>query len=319
MRSPYVDVKPAHIEFTKDANNCIGKGSYGTVYKGKMREYSGKRQNWPETLVAVKILAPRRDKQQEFLMEVDAGKDCYHPCVATTITFWYDCDEWAIVSELCEHSLENIIKCARKHKENGNMDPYGVNKDGEPTVFWDSTKKSCVAVGIAAGLCMIHSNEILHRDLKPANILLDKDLYPKICDFGMSRFFPEDKEAELTADIGSGVYMAPEVFDGDGTYTSAVDIYSYAMTLYALATGVTPFDQLFKPEHVAAGGRPSIHAEVPESWAAIITRCWDQIPEERPAASDLLDDAYAFIWDDTVDMTVFDEYVNMVTHALPKS
>ena len=48
--------------------------------------------------------------------------------------------------------------------------------------------------GICEGLHYLHENSIVHLDLKPANILLDDNMVPKICDFGLSRWFNEQKD-----------------------------------------------------------------------------------------------------------------------------
>lgn len=43
-----------------------------------------------------------------------------------------------------------------------------------------------LAYQIAKGLCFMYSREIAHRDFKPQNIVVDKNLIPKIIDFGSS-------------------------------------------------------------------------------------------------------------------------------------
>lgn len=50
--------------------------------------------------------------------------------------------------------------------------------------------RSRIGVGVARGLAYLHEKHILHRDIKASNILLDKDLTPKISDFGLAKLLP---------------------------------------------------------------------------------------------------------------------------------
>lgn len=50
-----------------------------------------------------------------------------------------------------------------------------------------------ISIGIACGLAFLHEEvrpHIIHRDIKASNILLDKDLMPKISDFGLAKLIP---------------------------------------------------------------------------------------------------------------------------------
>lgn len=63
-----------------------------------------------------------------------------------------------------------------------------------------------IILGTAEGLAYLHEESklrIIHRDIKLSNILLDKDLTPKIADFGLARLFPEDKSHISTAIAGT--------------------------------------------------------------------------------------------------------------------
>lgn len=67
---------------------------------------------------------------------------------------------------------------------------------------WQTRMK--ILVGTAHGLAYLHEGchtRIVHRDIKPSNILLDKDLNPKIADFGLARIFSENATHVITTRI----------------------------------------------------------------------------------------------------------------------
>lgn len=87
------------------------------------------------------------------------------------------------------------------------------------------------------GLAEIHDKNIAHRDLKPANIFVqskgeDEEIL-KIGDFGVSLMLRKGKVSQKI--IGTPIYMAPELIDGN-KYNTKIDIWSLGCILYELCT-----------------------------------------------------------------------------------
>ncbi|OUS09360.1 serine/threonine protein kinase [Gammaproteobacteria bacterium 54_18_T64] len=96
---------------------------------------------------------------------------------------------------------------------------------------------------IIKGLRAFHNRETLHQDIKPGNILIDKNGQVKIIDFG-SCFIQGIAEIatplEREGVLGTAAYSAPEVvLSGKSTVQS--DIFSLAVIVYEMLTGVPPF------------------------------------------------------------------------------
>jgi hypothetical protein len=105
--------------------------------------------------------------------------------------------------------------------------------DDENTDDWEE-RLACVARDVLQGLTTLHDElGFLHRDLKPSNVLLSKSFTAKLADFGVSA--PLD-DGDLSDQIGSASYMAPERLRGD-VYGVKSDVWSLGVTLLQMALG----------------------------------------------------------------------------------
>src|SRR5262245_12301470 len=120
-----------------------------------------------------------------------------------------------------------------------------------------------VAVQAAEGLAKAHAAGILHRDLKPDNLVVSKDGFVKILDFGLAKLVAPDREelSELPtvakppthpgAVLGTVGYMSPEQASGHSVDFRS-DQFSLGTILYEMATGARPFARQTSAETLAA-------------------------------------------------------------------
>lgn len=243
----------------------VGSGAFGDV----------KRAKWRDTPVAVKLLHSS-DATDAFFQEASLLCNLRHPNIVSCLGVCVEDPNMAIVMELMAGNLSSLLA-------SGPMPLKSLVS---------------VAIGISRGLAFLHqrSPKIIHRDIKPENILIDAGGAPKLGDFGVSK---ESLMTMTQTKIGTPSYAAPELLNSEA-YGTAVDIYSMAMVLYVMSTGVAPFATLgngVKPctplqvmmKVAIHRERPIIPAHVHPKLAAIIKDCWDHFPKKRPTASQLLE------------------------------
>lgn len=239
----------------------LGEGAFGYVCQAAFRG----------TDVAVKILHSQDKKAQTmFIKEAALLCKLRHPNIVQCLGACIEPPNCCILMELLANNLSKYIK--------------------KNEYRFDSFVKICL--GTAQGINFLHKSKpvIIHRDLKPGNILLDESLNPKIADFGVSR----EKEASVATmtRIGTPLYCAPEVLNNE-FYSTAVDIYSFALVMYFMITKNRPwkYDKLTPVQlmlKVAKNERPKIPATCPEHISVLIQACWSHDPNSRPTATDII-------------------------------
>ncbi|PIN14989.1 Serine/threonine protein kinase [Handroanthus impetiginosus] len=219
-RYKYSDIKKMTNSFSEN----LGKGGYGSVYKGKLPD---------GRLVAVKILNETKENGEEFMNEVSSISRTSHINIVTLLGFCFEDSKRALIYEFMPNgSLEKFI--------NAHASSSAEHRLGQEKLFQ-------IAVGVAQGLDYLHrgcNTRILHFDIKPHNILLDNNFNPKISDFGLARLCPNRSSVvSILAAGGTAGYIAPEVFCRSfGEVSHKSDVYSYGMVLLDMVFGRQKID-----------------------------------------------------------------------------
>jgi Tol biopolymer transport system component/predicted Ser/Thr protein kinase len=258
--------------------SVIGEGGMGVVYRAL-----DARLNRP---VAVKFLfddladeAARRRFQREARM----ASSLNHPHILTV----YDAGDF----EGRQYLVSEFI-------------------DGGTLRDWARAEKRswreivALLVGLADGLAAAHTAGILHRDIKPDNILVGRNGYAKLSDFGLAKLDEGSTPDAVTGTLRSrhthpGVvlgtipYMSPEQASGRPTDARG-DIFSFGIVLYELLAGRRPFDGATDLETLQAiihGAAPPLGPEVPLALRLVVEKALDNSPAERyQTARDLVVD-----------------------------
>ncbi|MED6195487.1 hypothetical protein PIB30_038337 [Stylosanthes scabra] len=196
-------------------SNKLGRGGFGTVYKGTLKDGSQ---------VAVKTLsAGSRQGVREFLTEIKTISNVKHPNLVELVGCCIQGPNRILVYEYVENnSLDRALLGTR-----------GIN------IRLDWRKRSIICMGTARGLAFLHEElvpHIVHRDIKASNILLDRDFNPKIGDFGLAKLFPDDITHISTRIAGTTGYLAPEYAIG-GQLTLKADVYSFGVLILEIVSG----------------------------------------------------------------------------------
>jgi serine/threonine-protein kinase len=150
---------------------------------------------------------------------------------------------------------------------------------------------------VALALHAAHEVGLLHRDVKPSNILLDRNDFAYLIDFGIARAADETRLTKSGNTIGTFQYIAPERLGTRAEEDARADIYSLACVLYECLTGNPPFDEATLAQLVAAHlntppPKPSITAlNVPAQIDPVIATGMAKDPDNRYATTVELADA----------------------------
>ena len=150
-----------------------------------------------------------------------------------------------------------------------------------------------IAIRILSALRHAHEAGIIHRDIKPQNILVDRQGYIKVADFGIARMVGantmQDSEGKPSV-MGSVHYFSPEQARGE-TAAVASDLYSVGVVLYEMLTGTVPFEGetpvAIAIQHVQVNPKPvrELNPAVSQALENVVAKAMEKDPKQRYASA----------------------------------
>lgn len=143
---------------------------------------------------------------------------------------------------------------------------------------------------IAAALDAAHEAGVMHRDVKPENILVTRDGFAYLVDFGIASAVTDRTLTEKGTAIGTYAYMAPERFSSDPV-TYRADIYALACVLHQCLTGSQPYpadsiSMLITAHLIQPPPKPSqVRPGIPAGFDAVIEKGMAKRAEDRHASA----------------------------------
>lgn len=253
-KGPFIQTMPKKIK-------TIGAGASRIVCEG----------DWLGVKVAIKEIYEMRafKLEEEFV-------DLHHPHIVSTFDHGMAPKKGCIVMELMEGDLLTFIQ------DHPHEAPSLYEQDFD------------LIMQIAEALKYLNTNGVLHRDLKSQNIMIKpckcgnaRCMIAKLGDFGISKY--NGMESRFTTKkVGTQGWMAPEIMSkkSQTKYTTAVDVYSFAITCSEILSRKDPCEGIVKfkdhREQTLAGKRPNLPEEIPSLLSAYIKRCWATNASDRP-------------------------------------
>ncbi|RWW18090.1 hypothetical protein GW17_00017931 [Ensete ventricosum] len=212
--------------------NILGRGGFGTVYKGELHD---------GTKIAVKRMEAGvmgTKGLNEFKSEIAVLTKVRHRNLVSLLGYCLDGNERLLVYEYMPQGT--LSRHLLDWKE-----------EGLKPLEWK--KRLSIALDVARGVEYLHNlahQSFIHRDLKPSNILLGDDMKAKVSDFGLVRLAPDGKGCSVETRLaGTFGYLAPE-YAVTGRVTTKADVYSFGVILMELITGRKALDESQPEESV---------------------------------------------------------------------
>lgn len=208
-------------------------------------------------------------------------------------------------SQLTHDSVGNIDEVVMS----GNL-TYVIREffDGEPITSAlegaDQIRTAQLFAKVCDTLSFCHGKGVVHGNLKPNNILVDRNDYHRILDFGLRPPLPVEGmwSYPSTAPFGSPLYLSPEQCEAVGQSSTATDVYAVGAMLYEVLAGrpLFPLPSLYQVLNAHIFDPPDLQplsdAKIPRDLQSICLKAIEKDRSDRYAsAQDMADDLRRFV------------------------
>jgi serine/threonine protein kinase/dipeptidyl aminopeptidase/acylaminoacyl peptidase len=257
----------------------LGEGGMGVVYRAL-----DTRLNRP---VAIKFLSARvadESARRRFQQEAKTASSLNHPHIVT-------------VHEAGE--FEGLQYLVTEFVDGGTLKDWAQSRVKRT---WREVVE--LLVGVADGLACAHAAGILHRDIKPTNILVGKNGYAKLADFGLAKLArptesdavnrrPAETGTRTGMILGTIPYMSPEQTAGR-PLNARSDIFSFGIVLHEMLAGRRPFEgstDLEILQTILHRAPEPLGREIPAALRVAVEKALEKDPADRyPSMRDLVVD-----------------------------
>jgi serine/threonine protein kinase len=238
LKVSYADLAQATANFSE--SNLVGRGGYGSVYKGKLKE--------SKVEVAVKVFdLEMHGAEKSFLKECEALRSIQHRNLLPILT----------ACSTVDHTGNVFKALVYEFMPNGSLDTWLHHReDGKAHKHLSFAQRLSISVNIADALDYVHfdcGRPTIHCDLKPSNILLDEDMNALLGDFGIASLYKDSSSTSTVPMSSSSVgvkgtigYIAPEYAGGGRRASTSGDVYGFGIILLEMMIGKRPTDPMFK-------------------------------------------------------------------------
>ncbi|XP_034277125.1 protein-tyrosine kinase 2-beta isoform X1 [Pantherophis guttatus] len=246
----------------------LGEGFFGEVYEGVFLNESGER-------VSVAVKTCKKDctaeNKEKFMSEAMLMKKMDHPHIVKLIGITEEEPTWIVMELYPYGELGHYLEQNKAHLKVQTLILY--------------TLQICKA------MAYLEAINCVHRDIAVRNVLVALPECVKLGDFGLSRYIEDDEYYKASVTRLPIKWMAPESINFR-RFTSASDVWMFAVCMWEiLSYGKQPFFWLENKDVIGVlekGDRLPKPDACPPILYALMTRCWDYDPNDRPKFKELV-------------------------------